>query len=52
LGPQFEPLAYSFPFDGDGMIHAIELRAACTSYRNRWIATAGLQAERRAGRAV
>jgi carotenoid cleavage dioxygenase-like enzyme len=50
--PQFEPLAYSFPFDGDGMIHAIELREGRASYRNRWVATAGLRAERRAGRAV
>jgi carotenoid cleavage dioxygenase len=50
--PQFEPLAYSFPFDGDGMIHAIELRDGRATYRNRWVATAGLRAERRAGRAV
>jgi carotenoid cleavage dioxygenase-like enzyme len=50
--PQFEPLAYNFPFDGDGMIHAIELRDGKASYRNRWVTTAGLRAERRAGRAV
>jgi carotenoid cleavage dioxygenase len=50
--PQFEPLAYNFPFDGDGMIHAVELRDGRASYRNRWVATAGLRAERRAGRAV
>jgi carotenoid cleavage dioxygenase-like enzyme len=50
--PQFEPLAYSFPFDGDGMIHAVELCDGRASYRNRWVTTAGLRAERRAGRAV
>jgi carotenoid cleavage dioxygenase len=50
--PQFEPLAYSFPFDGDGMIHAIDLRDGRASYRNRWVQTAGLRAERRVGRAV
>ncbi len=50
--PQFEPLVYNFPFDGDGMIHAVELRDGRASYRNRWVATAGLRAERRAGRAV
>jgi carotenoid cleavage dioxygenase len=50
--PQFEPLAYNFPFDGDGMIHAVELHEGRASYRNRWVTTAGLRAERRAGRAV
>jgi carotenoid cleavage dioxygenase-like enzyme len=50
--PQFEPLAYNFPFDGDGMIHAIALRDGRASYRNRWVTTAGLRAERRVGRAV
>jgi carotenoid cleavage dioxygenase-like enzyme len=34
------------------MIHAIELRDGKASYRNRWVTTAGLRAERRAGRAV
>ncbi len=50
--PQFEPLDYRFPFDGDGMLHAIELRDGRARYRNRWIETAGLKAERRAGRAI
>lgn len=50
--PQFEPLEYSFPFDGDGMIHAIDLRNGRASYRNRWVTTAGLRAERRLGRAI
>jgi carotenoid cleavage dioxygenase-like enzyme len=50
--PQFEPLAYSFPFDGDGMLHAVELADGRARYRNRWVTTAGLRAERRAGRAL
>jgi carotenoid cleavage dioxygenase-like enzyme len=33
------------------MIHAVELRGGKAAYRNRWIETAGLRAERRAGRA-
>ena len=46
--PQFEPLAYNFPFDGDGMVHAVGLHEeAARSYRNRWVTTAGLRAERR-----
>lgn len=51
--PQFAPESYTFPFDGDGMIHALSFspdgRAA---YRNRFVLTRGLAAERRAGRAL
>lgn len=50
--PQFEPLGRYHVFDGDGMIHDVELRDGKASYRNRWIESAGLLAERRAGHAV
>jgi len=50
--PAFEPLAYHYPLDGDGMIHAVHLSQGKARYRNRYVETAGLKAERRAGRAV
>ena len=50
--PVFDPLGDYHWFDGDGMLHRITLRDGVASYRNRWIATRGLAAERRAGRAL
>jgi len=50
--PQFPPLPGYHPFDGDGMVHAVELGDGNASYRNRWIESAGLLAERRRGRAL
>jgi len=50
--PAFPPLSYTYPFDGDGMIHAIYLKDGKASYRNRFVETKGLQAERRAGKAL
>jgi len=50
--PLFEPIAYAFPMDGDGMIHAVSLNQGRARYRNRFVATRGLGVERRAGRAV
>lgn len=49
--PQFPPLGRYHVFDGDGMIHAIRLEDGRAGYSNRWIASAGLLAERAAGRA-
>jgi len=50
--PMFEPRGRYHMFDGDGMLHAITIRDGHASYRNRWIRTAALEAERRAGRAL
>jgi carotenoid cleavage dioxygenase len=50
--PQFEPLTYTYPFDGDGMIHAVYLQNGKASYRNRYVLTKELLAERRAGKAL
>lgn len=50
--PAFAPLSYTYPFDGDGMIHALAIRGGKASYRNRFVQTPELQAERRAGRAL
>jgi carotenoid cleavage dioxygenase-like enzyme len=50
--PKYEPLAYVYPFDGDGMVHAVYFEKGRARYRNRFVRTAGLAMEERAGRAV
>ncbi|NGM86250.1 carotenoid oxygenase family protein [Parapusillimonas sp. SGNA-6] len=48
--PQFEPDDhYLYPFDGTGMIHAVYLDNGRARYRNRWVLTQELAAERAAG---
>ena len=37
------------PFDGDGMIHTIRLQNGKATYRNRFVRTAGFEAEQQAG---
>ena len=48
----FEPVGPHHIFDGDGMLHGVEFEDGRASYRNRWIRTAGLEAEIAQGRAV
>ena len=51
--PKFPPLgSYTYPLDGDGMIHGVWLADGRARYRNRYVLTKGLQAEIRAGRAL
>ena len=50
--PLFEPLAFTYPLDGDGMIHAVQLEDGRARYRNRFVRTRGLAVEQRLGRAV
>jgi carotenoid cleavage dioxygenase-like enzyme len=50
--PLFKPITYTYPFDGDGMIHAVYLDGGKARYRNRFVRTRGLAVERRASRAV
>ena len=39
-------------FDGDGMLHSVRFQGGKAVYRNRWVETDGLKAEREAGRAL
>jgi carotenoid cleavage dioxygenase-like enzyme len=50
--PAFEPIGRYHWFDGDGMIHAIRIADGRAHYRNRWVASEGLQEERAAGHAL
>ena len=50
--PLYKPLAFTYPMDGDGMIHAVYFDNGRARYRNRFVQTPGLIAERRAGRAI
>jgi carotenoid cleavage dioxygenase len=50
--PLFKPISYTYPMDGDGMIHAVYLENGRARYRNRFVQTSALAVERRAGRAL
>src|SRR4029079_9092505 len=50
--PLFKPISFTYPMDGDGMIHAVYLDNGRARYRNRFVATTSLAVERRAGHAV
>ena len=50
--PAFPPIGRYHLFDGDGMIHAVELAGGRAVYRNRFVESAGLVLERREQRAV
>jgi len=51
--PMFQPKGRYHIFDGDGMLHALTFDgSASPRYRNRWVRTAGLAVEERAGHAV
>ena len=50
--PAFPPISYTYPLDGDGMIHAVYLANGEAHYRNRYVETRGLLKERKAGKAL
>ena len=50
--PLYRPIAFAYPMDGDGMMHAVYFENGRARYRNRFVRTAGLAAERRLGRAI
>ncbi len=48
----FPPTNLYHWFDGDGMVHALHFRDGKATYRSRFVRTAGLADEERAGRAI
>ncbi len=48
----FPPLGQYHVFDGDGMLHAVYLEDGQARYKNRFVESRGLLAEREAGRAL
>lgn len=50
--PALPPMGRYHLFDGDGMLHAVRIEDGVARYRNRWVDSAGLAAERRAGHAL
>ena len=48
----FQPNHYVYPLDGDGMVHALYLKDGKPSYKNRWVETDYLKAERKFGRTI
>ncbi len=49
--PQFTPLgSYTYPMEGDAMLHGVWLEGGAALYRNRFVRTKGFVAEARAGR--
>ncbi|MEM1244401.1 MAG: carotenoid oxygenase family protein [Pseudomonadota bacterium] len=50
--PAFHPILYRFPFDGDGMVHAVYFNKSNVAYRNKFIETKALQNERVIGKAL
>ena len=48
----YQPNDYSYPLDGDGMVHAVYLKNGNVQYKNKWIETDFLRAERHFDRAI
>lgn len=47
-----DPLGVHHWFDGDGMLHGVEIRDGKISYRNRWVRTQGFRDENETGHAI
>jgi carotenoid cleavage dioxygenase len=50
--PVHDAIGRYHPFDGDGMVHAIRFHGGRADYRNRFVRTAGFEAEQAAGHAL
>ncbi|HEX5585988.1 MAG TPA: carotenoid oxygenase family protein, partial [Acidimicrobiia bacterium] len=51
--PRFPPLgSYTFPMEGDGMLHALWLDDGEARYKNRFVRTRSMEAEEQAGKAI
>ncbi|BDI19509.1 carotenoid cleavage dioxygenase [Nostoc cf. commune SO-36] len=49
--PQWKPIGQYHWFDGDGMLHGVQISNGVATYRNRYVQTAGWKKEREAGKA-
>jgi carotenoid cleavage dioxygenase len=50
---RFTPIgSYTYPLDGDGMVHAVHIHDGRATYRNRFVRTPAMAAEEKAGRAL
>ncbi len=47
--PRFEPKGHYHWFDGDAMLHAVQIQNGKAVYRNRWIRTTNFKEEEEAG---
>jgi carotenoid cleavage dioxygenase len=50
--PQWSPIGQYHWFDGDGMLHGVEISNGKATYRNRYVKTRGWKIENEAGKAV
>ncbi|MEZ4887542.1 MAG: carotenoid oxygenase family protein [Chitinophagales bacterium] len=50
--PQFQPIGRHHWFDGDGMLHSVELKDGKATYRNKFIETEGFLIEKKEGKAI
>lgn len=50
--PQFPPLGRYHWFDGDGMLHGVQISDGIARYRNRYVRTRGWKIEHEANRAI
>jgi carotenoid cleavage dioxygenase-like enzyme len=51
--PKFAPLgSYTYPLEGDGMVHGLWIDKGNARYANRWVRTKGMAAEEQAGQAI
>jgi carotenoid cleavage dioxygenase len=50
--PRFQPVSYTYPLEGDGMVHAVFFDNGRARYRNRFVRTASFEVEDKAGHTV
>lgn len=50
--PKYEPIQFTHPFDGDGMIHGLYFQNGQVHYKNRWVQTQGLIDENKQNHAI
>ncbi|MBG1264882.1 carotenoid oxygenase family protein [Nostoc commune] len=50
--PQWTPIGQYHWFDGDGMLHGVQISNGVATYCNRYVQTAGWKKEREAGKAL